>query len=170
MNMKIMELLAILDAESACYREMQRVLAEEAGSLALAKKVQFDTIQLKKEALVVKLHHYEECRQRLVDGLAEAYRVDGPVVTVSKLSPRLPSPHNENLQARATRLRSLIAEVKVKNKHNQLLIQQSLDLVKGSLKLLTDLVYDNSVYPKPGGGSPALGYSGGGGRFLCESA
>jgi flagellar biosynthesis/type III secretory pathway chaperone len=170
MNEKIIELLTILDDEAACYRDMQRVLADEEASVSLVDKVHFDRVRTQKETLVGKLQQFEVIRKGLVEQLAKAYRVNDPMVTVSQLSRVLPAPYREKLISRATQLRSLITEVRLSNQHNQQLIHQNLDLIRGSLELLTHLIYDNSVYLKPGSANPALGYSSSGGRFFCETA
>lgn len=167
MNAKMIELLDILDEEAACYRDMKSILADEEESISLSRKERFDYVQLEKEALVVKIQQHEKKRQRLVDQFADAYPVDQSMMTVSKLAQYLPAPYNEKLLSRADRLRSRMAEVQVTNKHNQQLIHQYLDLIKGALKLLTGLIDDNSVYQKPGTAHPAIGYGRSGGRIFC---
>ncbi len=167
MKTKIMELLAVLDEEAACYRDMQRVLGDEKASMSLSDRERFDQVQLEKEALVVNIQHAEKVRHRLIDHLGKAYQVNQSVLTVSKLGPFLPAPYNEKLLMRANRLRPLIADVQVKNEQNQQLIQHYLDLINGSLKLLTHLIYDHPVYQKPGSAHSAGGYAHRVGRFFC---
>ncbi|MDX2454181.1 flagellar protein FlgN [Desulfosarcina sp.] len=169
MHAKIMKLLDILDEEAACYRDMKSVLSDEEASISLARKERFDRVQLEKESLLVKIQQYEKMRVSLVDQLADAYQVDEPIVTVSKLARYLSAPYYEKLLFRANRLRSRIVEVQLKNKHNQQLIRQYLELIKGALKLLNRLIYDNSVYQKPGTRHPAMGYRGSGGRIFCKT-
>lgn len=167
MNAKIIELLAILDDEAACYREMRRVLADEEASLSLSNKDRFDQVQDEKESLVVRLQRFEEKRKTMVGALSEAYRIDGKAVTVSRLARCVDPPFNEKLLAGAGRLRSIIADVREKNRNNQLLINQYLGLIKGSLKLLAELIENNSVYRKPGTHQSSAAYPTGGGRFVC---
>jgi flagellar biosynthesis/type III secretory pathway chaperone len=45
MNVKIIELMDILDEEAACYRDMQRVLTEEQASISFSRKERFDQVQ-----------------------------------------------------------------------------------------------------------------------------
>ena len=167
MNAKISELLAILDGEAACYRDMKSVLVDEKTSISLSKKEWFDQVQYKKESLVVKLQQLEAKRKTLVAQLSKAYATDGKPMRVSQLAQFIKPPTNEKLLACASRLRSIIGDVQEKNRHNQLLINQYLDLIKGSLGLLTNLIDDNSVYQKPGTHQPAVGYRAGGGRIIC---
>lgn len=169
MNVTIMKLLAILDEETACYRAMQNILAEEEASITLSGKDGFDQVQIGKESLLIKIQHYEKVRKNLVDQLADAYQVDEPAMTVSKLARYIAAPDKEKLLQRAKCLRSCMADVKLKNNHNRQLIRQYLELINGSLKLLNRVIYDNSVYRRPGTGHSATGYQSSGGRFFCKS-
>ncbi len=167
MNKKILKLLAILDEEVACCKDMKTILADEEESISLSGKERFHQVQLEKEALVAKIKQSEKKRQHLVNQLAEIYQVVEPIVTVSKLSQYLPAPYNEKLLLRAEQLRSHLGEVQLKNKHNQQLLRHYLDLIQGSLKLLTHMIDNNSIYRKPGSDHPSTGYRSTGGRIFC---
>jgi flagellar biosynthesis/type III secretory pathway chaperone len=167
MNVKITELLTLLDEETACYQGMQKVLADEESSISLSRKEPFGRVQYEKELLVGKLQQLEEKRKTLVGHLSETYATDGKSMTVRQLAGFVKPPASEQLMSRASRLRSVIDDVREKNKRNQLLISQNLNLIKGSLKLLTDLIEDSSVYQKPGSRQSAVGYQAAGGRFIC---
>lgn len=169
MNEKISTLLAILDEETSGYRDMQKVLADEEASISFSRKERFDEVQLEKEALLLKLQQFEEKRKPVVDGLSEDYVSDGKPLTVSQLAKYVKPPYGEKLLGRAYSLRSVVVDVQEKNRRNQLLINQYLDLTKESLNLLTDLIEDNPVYPKPGIRQPAAGYHWGGGRVIRGS-
>lgn len=174
MDMKLIALLAILDDEARCYRDMKSVLADEKASLSLKRNERFDQVQLQKEALVVELQRHEKKRKALVDRLAGAYPLDrsNPTanLTVSNLARYLPAPHKANLLSRVDCLKSSMLEVQAINKENQQSIRHYLDLNGGALKLLTGLMDDDSVYQKPGIDHSALGYGSGGGRIICGTA
>jgi len=167
MNTMIIELVDILDQEAASYRDMQRVLVDEENSISFSKKEPFDQVQDAKERLVVKLQRLEEKRNMLVGRLSETYQTDGTSMTISHLAHRVEPPTRQHLLDRANRLRSIIADVHEKNKHNQMMINHFLDLIKGSLKLLTHLFEDSPVYQKPGTHQLSPGFHAGGGRFIC---
>ena len=169
MNVKMNGLLDLLDEETACYQKMQRVLTDEESSMSLTRKERFVQVKHEKELLVAKLQRLEENRKMLVARLSEAYRTDGSAMTLSQLAQVVDPPTRQHLLDRAGRLRSIIGDVHGKNRRNQLMINQYLELIDGSLKLLTHLIEDNSVYPKPGTRQPSLGYPTGGGRFICGS-
>ena len=167
MNVKILELLTLLDEETACYQSMQRVMVDEETSISLSRKEPFDRVQYEKESLVVNLQQLEEKRKTLVGQLSEAYATDGKLMTVRQLAGFVKPPVREKLMSRANRLQSIIDDVRDKNRRNQLLISHNLKLIKGSLKLLTNLIEDSSVYQKPGTRQSAVGYPSAGGRYIC---
>ena len=105
----------------------------------------------------------------LIGQLSEAYLTNGKSMTISQLAHFVEQPIRRRLLDRASCLRSIIGDVHEKNRHNQLMINQCLDLIKGSLKLLTNLIEDRSVYLKPGTNQLSVGYPTGGGRFICGS-
>ena len=166
MKKAIEELLTTLDHETACYGELEKVLTDEKEAISLSKKEGFERLQSIKEALVQKLQRYEKKREPLVDQLADAHGQKDRSLTVGQLASLISSPDDIALINRANRLRSIIAVVKEKNKQNQLLINQYLDLIKTSLKLLTHHLGNNSVYQKAGTFEPFSGYRSGGGRII----
>jgi len=169
MKATIVELLDILEKETDCYQKMRSVLADEEKSIGLAGRDRFDRVQQEKEALVARLKQLEDLRRRLVDKLAPARRVQGPALTVSELAGMLGSPDDRKLLAKASRLRSLIREVQASNSRNQQRIEQYLSFVKGSLRLLTDLLDSSPVYQKPGTRQPMTGCRPGAGRLIRGS-
>ncbi|BBO66786.1 hypothetical protein DSCA_07160 [Desulfosarcina alkanivorans] len=167
MNVMISTLLSILDEETSCYREMENLLADEEESISFSRKDRFDTVQLKKDALLFKLQQFEQKRKPMIDRLADGYGTGGQPLTISRLARYVAPPYDERLLERADRLRSVIGAVQEKNRRNQLLINHYLDLIKGSLNLLTRHLEDNPVYQKPGTRQPSAGYPCGGGRLIC---
>jgi flagellar biosynthesis/type III secretory pathway chaperone len=169
MNVTINDLLDLLDEEAACYREMQRILADEETSMSLSGKGRFDQVRDEKEFLVARLKRLEEKRKALVGQLSETYPTDGQSMTISRLAQFVRQPARQHLLDRASRLRSLIGDVHEKNRRNQQMIDHYLDLIKGSLTLLTRLMEGSPVYRKPGSHHSPAGYQAGGGRVICGS-
>ncbi len=165
MNTKIVQLLAVLKQELTCYREMKTVLSDEETSISLAAREGFDQVQVEKESLVVRLQRHEEARMQLVGHLSARCAPDGKPMTVCQLARCVNPPYDQQLLDCADRLRATIGEVQETNRRNQLLINQFLGLVKGSLKMLTDLIEGSPVYTKPGTHQSA-GFRSGGGRFI----
>lgn len=159
-------LLAILDKETACYRELKTVLDDEADSISLMPKDRFSGIQNAKESLVVRLQHLEKERLHLVDEVGRALTPLDPPKTVSQLVRLVKSPYDSRLQTGATQLRTIMGAVQSQNQHNRLLINQYLGLIEGSIKLLSDLIDESPIYHRPGTQPSSIGFQAGGGRIL----
>jgi flagellar biosynthesis/type III secretory pathway chaperone len=170
MNATIRKLIALMDEETACYRDMQILLTDEEASLSLIGRDRFEQVQQAKEASVVKIRRYEKMRIDLVNQVATACQVKEPVVRASQLVKHLRAPDGEKLQTRVNRLRSVIEGVQLKNQTNQRLIHHYLELSKNALTLLTRLIYDDSIYQKPGISSAAGAYRSRGGHCFYGSA
>lgn len=143
-------LLEILETEAACYRELQTVLVDEAASMTLSTRDGFDQVQKGKEGVVANLRQLEKKRLRIVALMAGAHSAQDRPMTVTQLARTVDSPAKEKLLVAAKRLRAIIAEVQRQNRFNQQLMNQYLDLIKGSLKLLSGLIDESPVYQRPG--------------------
>ena len=169
MKPDIDELLDILEKETDCYRKMQTVLADEEQSIGLTGRDRFDRVQQEKEALVARIGKLEIRRRQIVEHLTHAFPEHAGPVTVTRLAGELDPPDNRTLLDLARRLRSLIEDVQAKNSRNQQLIDQYLRLVKGSLRLLSNLMDSGPIYRKPGSRQPVTGCRPGAGRFIRGS-
>jgi flagellar biosynthesis/type III secretory pathway chaperone len=169
MQKTIEKLLTTIDQEIKCYMALDHLLSDEKRAISLSKKDRLDKIQISKEDLVLKLQQHEKKRISLVDRLAGAYGQKELPITVRQLALRINAPEGERLLDKADRLRSIISAVKEKNKKNQLLLHQALDLINGSLSLLTQHMVSNSVYQKAGTFKSFPGYGSGGGRIIRGS-
>jgi len=170
MKPKMDELLDILEKETGCYRKMQTVLADEEEAIGLTGRDRFERVQLEKETLVARIGKLEGLRRRLADQLAPSRMESKQPITVSELAGMLGPPDNQRLLDSAKNLRSLIGVVQAKNRRNQVLMDQYLSLVSGSLRLLTNLMDSNPTYTKPGVRQPVTGRRPGAGRFIRGSA
>jgi len=162
------KLKSVLDAETDCYGEMNRLLDQEKRALSFSRHGDFDCIQHQKETLVGTLQRLEHDRHRLAQDLAGALDLDASTIRVSQLVSRLDPPQDAELDTCSRRLRQLIDKVRVKNGRNRQLIKHYLELMDGSLQLLSELISDASVYTNPGNGPHAPGYDSNGGRLFRQ--
>ena len=169
MKPNIDELLDVLKKEADCYRKMQRVLADEENAIGLTGRGRFERVQQEKEALVVRIGKLEGFRRQLVDQLTPSWMDSEKPITVSNLAGMLDPPDNQKLLDSAKSLRVLIGDVQAQNRRNQQLIDQYLSLVKGSLRLLTNLMDSGPTYRKPGSRQPVGGRRPGAGRLIRGS-
>lgn len=169
MDPKIKKLFAMLDEETTAYLEMEQVLKDEGDSIFFSKKEQFDHVQERKDELVFRLHQLEETRKPLVEELSMTYGLANQKSTVRQLAKRFEPASGEQLTRCADRLRATLLRVQEKNSRNQKLIHHQLDLVRGSIKILTHITEDRAVYHNNGVPKPSTGYRSGGGRVIRGS-
>ena len=164
--MPLEKLLSTIKAETACYGELYDLLADEKKAISHSSKGRLNEINNLKESMIVKLQQYEKTRTALVDQLAGAHGQKDMQISVRQLAFLIGSPSGDILLKRADHLRSIIIVVQQKNRQNQLLIRQSLDLVNSALNLLAQHIVSNSTYQKAGKFDSFPGYRSGCGRII----
>ena len=169
MHRKLNQLLSTLDDEANAYREMQTILSREKAAASLSDRDRFIRVGQDKEALVQALQQMESRRKSLVDLLAAEYEIHQRPLTITLLSRFVGAPYSDQLLDKARRLKLLIKTVQAENNANSQLFSHYLDLIHGSLKLLNDLIYGQSIYHKPGTGKQASGYDTCRGTVFCSN-
>ena len=71
-------------------------------------------------------------------------------LSLKKLSQMVEAPHASRLERCRTKLLSLIAKIQAANRQNRALFSHSLELVKGSMNLLNNLMISSPVYFRTG--------------------
>lgn len=169
MDQTLNQLLATMDDETAGYREMQAILADERAAASLSNKNRLGEVGQQKQALVTAIQEMENKRQSLVEKLAAEHGIQERPLTASRLTLYLEAPQATRLTTCARELKSIIKSVQRENNANSQLFSHSLELIQSSLKLLNELVYSHCVYHKPGSEQRATGYGGGKGRVYYGS-
>lgn len=163
------QLLETLDEEMTCYRNMQAVLAQERDAATKSKNDQLIRACQDKQAIVQQLKQAEKRRQKLVGQLARQLAMQDRHITISRLCASLNAPDALRLKTLADNLKTLVKTVQQENNTNARLFSHTLEIVHGSLKMLNELIYSQSVYSKPGCDKNMQGYAGHRGRVFCSS-
>jgi flagellar biosynthesis/type III secretory pathway chaperone len=169
MHRKLKQLLLTLDDEANAYREMQTILNREKAAASLSDRNRFLRVFQDKEALVQTLKQMESRRKSLVDSLAAEYEIHQRPVTITLLARSVDVPVGDQLVAKAHTLKALIKTVQALNNANSQLFSHYLELIHGSLKLLNNLIYGQSIYYKPGTGKQSSGYDTCRGTVFCSN-
>ena len=103
-----------------------------------------------KENLLLKLRILDEQRSYLLRKLADALGKPENTLSLKNLSNMVEAPHASRLKRSRAKLLSLITEVQTANSQNRALFSHSLELVRGSMNLLNNLMTSNSVYFRTG--------------------
>ena len=144
------KLVALLNEECRLYRLLLLVLQKERRAIIDSQLVQVTECTKEKENLILKLRVLEEQRINYLNNLAA--HLDGPVESLSlgELSNLVDEPYATQLSDCSTSLGALIQSIQEINQANKTLVSHSLDLIRGSLTLLNDLISHNAVYYQTG--------------------
>jgi flagellar biosynthesis/type III secretory pathway chaperone len=86
----------------------------------------------------------------VVAGLAEKLGYAAPKLTLTGISQLVAEPHAGNLRRVSIEILSVLSQVQAANLRNKQIFEHSLELLKGSLNRLNDLVTPNTVYYRTG--------------------
>ena len=103
-----------------------------------------------KENILVKLRLLEEQRIRMVKEVAEALGCPPRDITLTMISQMVDEPFAGRLSQAGTDLSTLLNTLKEANHRNKQLFEHSLELLRGSFNLLSELTHSGMVYYRTG--------------------
>jgi flagellar biosynthesis/type III secretory pathway chaperone len=160
------DLLTLLrDMLNHYHRLLELSNREREGVTAASLPTLLD-ITTQKETIVLELSIMEEGRQLMLRRLAEQFGVATTELTLAQLSQCAPEPFAEAFQRCRADLLGLIHAVSQVNAQNTVLLNSSLDAVRTSLALLSQLLEPAPIY----GSSGHMGVSGTGGKLVYKQA
>lgn len=144
------QLLRVLNQETDLYRLMLAVFDKEKDAVIRSSLDLLKEAGIEKESILKKLRTFEEQRSLLVRKLSEV--LDYPVrdLTLSMISQMVNQPFAGRLKQVSTDLSTLLDTLRDANQRNQRLFEHSLELLRGSFNLLSDLMATNTVYYRSG--------------------
>ena len=149
-NGLLSKLSGILEQETDLYRALLAAIEDEKRAVIASNLVQLNETTKVKENLLLKLRILDEQRSNILRELAEALGETQESLSLRKLSQMVEAPHALRLERCRTRLISLIANIQAANHRNRDLFAHSLELVKGSMNLLNNLMASSPVYYRTG--------------------
>ena len=150
LNGLLTKLSGLLEQESELYQALLAAIDEEKQAVITSSLAQLSECTKVKENLLLKLRILDEQRSHLLRRLADLLGEPGETLSLKKLSQMVEAPHAARLERCRTRLVSLIANIQAANQRNRDLFSHSLDLVKGSMNLLNNLMASSPVYFRTG--------------------
>ena len=150
MKMLLNNLLIRLKGKIGIYASM--LLAKKKKKKAIVDSNHNELIETsrEKENLFLKIRILEEQRLSVLEKLAQGLGQTSQDLTLSKLSQLVQEPQSTQLVDCHSTFLSLAQSIQEINLSNKELLTHSLDLVKGSLSLLSDLLSSNPVYYRTG--------------------
>jgi len=152
MKMDLMsnQLLRVLKQERKLYRSMLTVIDKESKAAVRSDLNALTKAGEEKEDILVKLRLIEEQRIRLVREMAEALGHPPRDFTITMISQLVGEPFAGRLSQAGTDLSTVLNAVKDANHRNKQLFVNSLELLRGSFNLLSELTQSDMVYFRTG--------------------
>lgn len=150
MELLVNELLGLLEGEIDLYGSLLLALQKEKRAVVDSNLDELIETNREKESLFLKIRILEEQRLTILEKLAENLGQLAQNLTLTKLSQLVEEPQSTQLADCHSRFLSLTQSIHEVNLSNKALLNHSLDLVRSSLALLSDLMPSNPVYYKSG--------------------
>ena len=150
MELMINQLLRVLERESELYRSMLTVIEQESKGAVRSDLNALAKAGEEKQNILEKLRSIEEQRIRLVREMADALGYSPQDFTLTMISQLVGEPLAGRLSQAGTDLATVLNTVKDANHRNKQLFEHSLELLRGSFNLLSELTRSDMVYYRTG--------------------
>ena len=150
MDFMINQLLRLLGQERELYRSMLTVIDKESKAAVRSDLNALTKAGEEKENILVKLRSIEEKRIRLVREMADVLGHPPRDFTLTMMSQLVGEPLAGRLSQAGTDLSTVLNTVKDANHRNKQLFEHSLELLRGSFNLLSELTQSDMVYYRTG--------------------
>ena len=150
MNSSVPKLVALLEKEAVLYQALLSLIFDERSALIDSDLEKLNATGKEKENLYLKLRILEEQCSLLLSQLARTVGCAQSELTLSRLSEKLATPYADRLDDCGKNLLSLIERVQKANGHNKGLFNHSLELIRGSFNLFSNLLASSPIYYRTG--------------------
>jgi flagellar biosynthesis/type III secretory pathway chaperone len=150
MDLTINQLVRVLERTSELYRSMLTVIDRESKAAVRSDLNALIQAEKEKENILVKVRLIEEERIRLVRDIAETLGYPPRGVTITIISQLVGEPLAGRLSQAGTNLSMMLNTVKDANHRNKQLFEHSLELLRSSFNLLSELTRSDMVYYRTG--------------------
>ena len=150
MDPMINELLGVLEQESGLYRSMLKVIDQESKAAVRSDFDALTKVGEEKENILQKLRLIEDKRTELISEMAAALGYPQQALTLSLISQQVGEPFAGRLRQAGTDLSTVLNTVRKANQQTRQLFEHSLELLKSSFNLLSNLTQSDTVY-RPSG-------------------
>ena len=150
MKLLLDEFLNVLEGEIGLYASLLFALQKEKKAIVDSNLEELNEAGKEKESLFLKIRILEEQRLTTMDKLADGFGHPSQELTLIKLSQSVEEPQSTQLADCHSKFLSLAQSIQEINLSNKALLNHSLDLVRSSLTLLTDMMPSNPVYYRTG--------------------
>ena len=150
MNSNLEQLIRLLKQEVGLYRSLLVVIDQEKEAAVRSDLVALNETGADKDKILFEIQKEEDKRRQVVAGLAEKLGYAAPKLTLTRISQLVAEPHAGNLRRVSIEILSVLSQAQAANLRNKQIFEHSLELLRGSLNRLNDLVTPNTVYYRTG--------------------
>jgi flagellar biosynthesis/type III secretory pathway chaperone len=164
MDLLLTNLIGLLEQAKELYQSLLAVMQNERDAVVGLNLKKLNEACKSKDNLLLKLRILDEQKGQLVVRLANQLGFSPHKLTITKLSQLVEEPYARRLKECSKALLALIHTLQETNRHNKSLLSHSLELIKGSYNLLTNLMTATPVYYRTGN----VQYNKHTGKILCS--
>ena len=150
MELLLTKFVGLLDEEIDLYESLLSILQKEKSAVVDSSLEKLIESSKEKENLFLKIRILEEQRPVILERLAQKLGQSTQSLTLTKLSHLVQEPYATRIRNCQSSFVSLVQSIQEINLANKALLNHSLELVRGSLSLLNDLMSSNQIYYRTG--------------------
>jgi len=144
------KLIGLLEEETSLYGYIVSVLQQEKKAIVASELEALNETAKKKESLLLKIRILDEERTKILEKLGGFLGYPSNDMTLRKISQLVEKPHSIRLNNCYSNLLALTQTIQDLNRGNKALIVHSLEIVRDSLSILTNLLPSNPLYYQTG--------------------
>jgi flagellar biosynthesis/type III secretory pathway chaperone len=158
------QLLGVLSQETELYQAMSTVMNKEKDAALKSELIALNEAGIEKENILVALGFLEDQRHDLVTSLANIFGYSSQDLNLTAISLLVGEPYADLLKQASANLKTLLETLQDTSQRNRLLFEHSLELLRGSFNLISELRTSSPVYYSTG----ALQNKGTAGRCVSD--
>ena len=146
----LIKFITLIENEFSLYCTLLEIMQAEKEALVGSRIEELQERIKEKENLLLKIRILDEQRHKLLKKITNLLGDKGEGLTLTRLSELIDEPLAARLKNSSSKLLAVTQSIQELNDSNRSLLIHSIDLVKGSLNLLTNVVASNQVYQRDG--------------------
>lgn len=149
-NSTLEQLLNLLNEQSRYHRSLLAFLERETSTVRHSDLSGLNEVRDEKEKILSVCKQLEKKRTRLVADLAKSIGVAAGTLNLRKISHLVADPLANRFRQTHTEFLAVLSKLQEANQRNKHLLEHSLDLINGSINLLSKLQTSSTTYYRTG--------------------
>jgi flagellar biosynthesis/type III secretory pathway chaperone len=144
------QLLGLLKQQSDHYRSMLVFMEHEKNAALSSDLNALNEVGVEKEKILVECQRLEEKRRQLVTDLAKLLGYSGGMLNLKMISQLVAEPYADRFRRTSTEFLTVLSQLQEANQRNKQFFEHSLDLLRSSFNLLSELQTSSTIYYRTG--------------------